>query len=97
MASQQSEANLPHLLKQSLLLLVPPTGVHNDKVFPLGAEFVHALLSYPRWISFLIAAVKRYLRFGRILFELVKGTYREKLVSAMSVQVRASYICEVTF
>lgn len=73
--------HLSHFLKEFFLLLVPPTGIHNNEILLLCLELFHTLLCNGGWIRLCVAAIEGYLCFCRVLLQLVKGTWRQQAAS----------------
>mmetsp|Transcript_2905 Transcript_2905/g.9996 ORF Transcript_2905/g.9996 Transcript_2905/m.9996 type:complete len:202 (-) Transcript_2905:300-905(-) len=66
--------DLPHLLEQGVLLLVPTAGVHDDQVVLLLAKAVHAGLRDGRGVRLGVRPVKWDPRLGTVLLQLVEGS-----------------------
>ena len=75
--SSSAQADLLHLLEESLLLHVPPARVDDDDLVALLLELVDALRRDHRRVRLRVAPVEGDLRLRRVLLQLVKGAGAE--------------------
>mmetsp|Transcript_3653 Transcript_3653/g.8068 ORF Transcript_3653/g.8068 Transcript_3653/m.8068 type:complete len:214 (-) Transcript_3653:394-1035(-) len=64
--------NLLHLLKQRLLLTMPPARIHDDHLVPIAHEPLHSLLGNEHRIGLGVRSVKRHAQLRRVLFQLIE-------------------------
>ena len=62
-----------HLLEQTVLLFVPPTGVHDDHLKPFVSKHLHPVRRDDHGVHLRVAAVEGDAGLGGVLFELVIG------------------------
>lgn len=74
-----SRGHRQHLLEQRFLLLVPSTGIDNNKLESLFLKHVHAILGDDHRIHLRVASVERNSSLGGVLLDLIVRTGTERI------------------